>query len=222
MRVRLKDFDPKEFTLHDDPVLVLQDFWSREEMTRFRNAMQSAPWVARQDMSDTSGSFPGCGNWLKAEIADPERSAFIERVLMPFIAEYIDSFPNVVGRVMSFNYFNYAMGDCLSLHSDERSEREDDERRETIARRIALTSYVHERWDANWGGELIIYDERSPGDEGAGFEISNCIAPDPGSLVLFTVPRHHRVCRVDPLAGQHKRLSIAGWFMTDHGKPATL
>jgi SM-20-related protein len=33
---------------------------------------------------------------------------------------------------------------------------------------------------------------------------------------MFTVPRFHRVCRVDPTAGQHRRLSIAGWFMTEH------
>jgi SM-20-related protein len=32
---------------------------------------------------------------------------------------------------------------------------------------------------------------------------------------MFTVPRFHRVCRVDPMAGQHRRLSIAGWFMTE-------
>ncbi|MEC4679667.1 MAG: hypothetical protein VST67_03095 [Nitrospirota bacterium] len=32
----------------------------------------------------------------------------------------------------------------------------------------------------------------------------------------ITVPQFHRVCRVDALAGNHKRLSIAGWFMTEH------
>ena len=37
-----------------------------------------------------------------------------------------------------------------------------------------------------------------------------------GALVMFTVPRYHRVCRVDQTAGQHRRLSIAGWFMTEH------
>jgi len=48
---------------------------------------------------------------------------------------------------------------------------------------------------------------------------THCIEPRPGSLVMFTVPRFHRVCRVDQTAGQHRRLSIAGWFMTEHAKP---
>jgi SM-20-related protein len=53
-------------------------------------------------------------------------------------------------------------------------------------------------------------------DDKPDLSITHCIAPRPGSLVMFTVPRFHRVCRVDHTAGRHKRLSIAGWFMTEH------
>ena len=80
-----------------------------------------------------------------------------------------------------------------------------------------MVSYFHEEWECDWGGELMIYS--ATGDTKNGkpdLAISHCIAPKPGSLVMFTVPRFHRVCRVDQTAGDHKRLSIAGWFMTEH------
>jgi len=187
-------------------------------MARFRQAMQAARWVARDQMSETRSGFPGCGNWQKAALGEPERNALVERVLMPFVVDYVNSFDGAVGRVMSFNYFSYACGDCLSLHDDERTGRLDDPRRNSVTRRVALATYFHDRWDVNWGGELMTYDKRAHGGQDEGYAITNCISPDPGSLVLFTVPRHHRVSRVDPLAGDNRRLSIAGWFMTDEGQ----
>ena len=119
---------------------------------------------------------------------------------------------------MSFNYFSYARGDCLSLHSDERTDRYDDPRRDSITRRVALATYFHDAWDVNWGGELITYEKKATGGNDEAYAITNCISPDPGSLVLFTVPHEHRLFRIDPPAGDNKRLSIAGWFMTDHGQ----
>ena len=220
MRVRLEDFDPTTFSLHEHPVLVLENFWSPEERARYREAMQRSEWVARGSMKDTSKSFPGCGNWGKAGIHEPERSAFLQRVMMPFISEFIESFEGVVGRVMSFNYFNYGVGDCLSLHSDERADEPPTPGR-SVTRRVAVATYFHDVWDVNWGGELVIYDQKEPtGDassESPGLTVRDCIPPDPGSLVYFTVPRIHRVSRVDPFAGDNRRLSAAGWFMTDHG-----
>ncbi len=77
-------------------------------------------------------------------------------------------------------------------------------------------SYVHEAWEPDWGGELIIYAKRTTQhSERPNLVVTHCIEPRPGSLVLFTVPRLHRVCRVDSVAGASRRLSIAGWFMTE-------
>lgn len=220
MRVRFEDFDATRFSLHEHPVLVLENFWSPEERARFRGAMQGSEWVARGSMQDTSKSFPGCGNWGKAEIQEPERNLFLERVMMPFVSDFVDSFEGVVGRVMSFNYFNYGMGDCLSLHSDTRADGPPEPGR-SVTRRVAVATYFHDVWDVNWGGELIVYDQKELGNEvsraSPGLEVRTCVPPDPGSLVFFTVPRAHRVTRVDPFAGENRRLSAAGWFMTDHG-----
>ena len=86
-----------------------------------------------------------------------------------------------------------------------------------LRRRIAVATYFHEEWKPDWGGELIIYAKRTI-HPSARVELvpTHCIEPRPGSLVMFTVPRVHRVCRVDQTAGPHRRLSIAGWFMTEH------
>ena len=220
MRVRLEDFDAAGFSLHEHPVLVLENFWSPEEMTRYRGAMQRSDWITRGSMEGTAKSFPGCGNWGKAAIQEPERDSFLQRVMMPFVTNFVDSFEDVVGRVMSFNYFNYGVGDCLSVHSDTRADGPPTPGR-SVTRRIAVATYFHDVWDVNWGGELIIYDEKFPGKNADGasptLEVRTCISPDPGSLVFFTVPRIHRVSRVDPFATDNRRLSIAGWFMTDHG-----
>jgi SM-20-related protein len=90
------------------------------------------------------------------------------------------------------------------------------EGRRSLQRRIAIVTYVHEEWQPDWGGELIIYERRTDQSGACNLLPTHCIEPRPGSLVMFTVPRFHRVCRVDPTAGQHRRLSIAGWFMTEH------
>ena len=67
------------------------------------------------------------------------------------------------------------------------------------------------------GAENSSFTKNSAGSNGKkSLEVVECIAPSPGSLAIFAVPQFHRVCRVDALAGDHKRLSIAGWFMTEH------
>jgi SM-20-related protein len=84
-------------------------------------------------------------------------------------------------------------------------------------RRIALVTYFHEEWQSDWGGEVLVYAKRTNHiAKGLDLVPTHCIEPLPGSLVMFTVPRIHRVCRVDQTAGQYRRLSIDGWFMTEH------
>ena len=170
-------------------------------------------------ISHVQKTFHNCGDWLKAELADPERDELIRRALMPCVEEYMQSFRDVKQGIMSFNYYVYGVGDCLSAHSDIDSDDPDDDRRSFVRRRIALTTYLHPQWEPNWGGEFVAYRERQDSRESRRFEVSHWIPPEPGQLTLFTVPRMHRVCRVDPFAGSHKRLSISGWFMTEHWHP---
>ena len=230
MRVRFKEFNPRKFSFHNDPVLIIEDFWPPDERALFQGAMQSSKWKSLTEMPQVNKAFPNCGNWLKAEIAQSEASVFLNRVTLPCIADYIESFPNIKQRHMSFSYYSYGVGDCLSTHDDtgeeysvERQpaqlnseERERSKQPFPALRRIALVAYLHDQWEHDWGGELIIFDTRKGKDGKPTLEVTHCLEPKPGSLVMFTVPRFHRVCRVDPLADSHKRLSIAGWFMTEH------
>lgn len=204
------------FSFHATPVLVVEEFWSPEERRYFREAMAEAAWKSLQDMPNVREDFPYSGNWAKAAIAPSQSQRFLSRLQLPCIQHYIESFPGIVARHLGFSYYSYAAGDCLPTH-DDTDQGHPTGPRPAPLRRIALVSYFHEEWWPDWGGELIIYGQRARSGGGiADLVPTHCIEPRPGSLVMFTVPRFHRVCRVDLSAGHHRRLSIAGWFMTEH------
>ena len=204
------------FSFHQTPVLVVENFWSAGERSQFREAMRRANWNQLQDLSYVRQDFPNSGNWAKAEIAQPQGQLLLSRLQIPCIQQYIESFPNITGRHLGFSYYSYGAGDCLLTH-DDTDQGHPAGGKPAPLRRLALVTYVHEEWESDWGGELMIYSAAGRGQGGKPeLAITHCIAPKPGSLVMFTVPRFHRVCRVDQTAGDHKRLSIAGWFMTEH------
>ena len=223
MKTRFKEFNPKKFSFHQDTVLILEDFWSKEERGTFLAAMEQAEWKKRSEIQATNLAFPNCGDWLKAQIGPTEGSTLLDRIALPCIANYIESFSHIKQRHMSFSYYSYGVGDCLSTHNDtdEQYARDDPNPGQgpqpvSAQRRIAVVTYFHHKWVPDWGGELIVYDSRKKKDGQVHLEVSYCLEPKPGSIVFFTVPRFHRVCRVDPLANNHRRMSIAGWFMTEH------
>ena len=208
--------DTDSFSFRQSPVLVVENFWTPDERRFFRERMNQAVWKSLSDLPHVREDFPDSGNWAKAEIGQNEAQRFLSRVQFPFIRDYIESFPNIVGRHLGFSYYSYAAGDCLLTHDDTDQGRHVGSRH-ALLRRIAVVTYFHDEWQPDWGGELIIYENRGDRSDGRSNLVpTHCIEPRPGSLVMFTVPRFHRVCRVDPTAGQHRRLSIAGWFMTEH------
>ncbi len=216
MRSTVALADLASFSFRTSPVLVVENFWSLEERQYFRDAMTNASWKSLQELANVREDFPNSGNWAKAEIAPPQGQRLLSRLQLPCIQEYMESFPNIIGRHLGFNYYSYSAGDCLLTH-DDTDQSHPTAGRPAPLRRIALVTYFHEEWHPDWGGELIMYAERTNHTtERIDLVPTHCIEPRPGSLVMFTVPRLHRVCRVDQTAGQHRRLSIAGWFMTEH------
>lgn len=208
--------DLSSFSFHKNPVLVVENFWSAEERQFFREGMSQAEWKSLSDLPKVKEDFPNSGNWAKAEIGRAQGQQLLSRVQLPCIQSYMESFPNITGRHVGFNYYSYAAGDCLLTH-DDTDQGYAMEGVTAPRRRIALVSYFHDEWRSDWGGELIIYTKRKMYSDGQpDLEVTHCIEPRPGSLVMFTVPRFHRVCRVDQAAGDQRRLSIAGWFMTAH------
>ncbi|WHZ15839.1 MAG: hypothetical protein OJF52_002685 [Nitrospira sp.] len=208
--------DLDAFSFHQTPVLVIENFWSADDRSLFREAMQRANWNQLQDMPSVRQNFPNSGNWAKAEIAQPQGQLLLSRLQLSCIQRYVESFPNITRRHLGFSYYSYGAGDCLLTH-DDTDQGHPVGGKPAPLRRLALVTYFHERWECDWGGELMIYSAVGGQQDGKpDLAITHCIAPKPGSLVMFTVPRYHRVCRVDQTAGDHKRLSIAGWFMTEH------
>jgi SM-20-related protein len=88
----------ESFSFHQTPVLVIENFWSAEERTQFRQAMNRANWNQLQDLSYVRQDFPNSGNWAKAEIAQPQGQLLLSRLEMPCIQQYIESFPNITRR----------------------------------------------------------------------------------------------------------------------------
>lgn len=208
--------DLRSFSFRTQPVLVVENFWSADERRYFRDAMSQAQWKSLSSLPNVRDDFPNSGDWAKAEIGPAQGQRFLSKLQLPCVQEYIESFPNIIGRHMGFSYYSYAAGDCLLTHDDTDQGHPREGRRAPL-RRIAVVTYFHEEWRSDWGGELIIYAKRAGHTpEQPDLVPTHCIEPRPGSLVMFTVPRFHRVCRVDQTAGPHRRLSIAGWFMTEH------
>ncbi len=208
--------DLSSFSFHKNPVLVVENFWSKEERQFFRDGMQQAAWKSLADLPKVREDFPNSGNWAKAEIDRAQGQRMMSRLQLPCIQSYMESFPHIVGRHVGFSYYSYAAGDCLLTH-DDTDQGYAMEGETAPRRRLAMVSYFHDEWRSDWGGELIIYRKRKAhATDQPDLEVTHCIEPRPGSLVMFTVPRFHRVCRVDQVAGEHRRLSVAGWFMTQH------
>ena len=95
----------------------------------------------------------------------------------------------------------------------------------------AFIYYAHPRWDAHWGGELLIAelpDDDDDNDElpimGYRFETEayserlldmgcgNFVMPKPNRLVLLA-GAPHMIARVSPAAGHNVRASISGFFL---------
>jgi hypothetical protein len=86
--------------------------------------------------------------------------------------------------------------------------------------------FVHREWNFHWGGQLLILDPRtgngdrsdwlSGGDETrAGMEpgLATCILPKPNRLVFIAPGVQHMITRVDVNAGNHPRVTLAGYFL---------
>ena len=69
----------------------------------------------------------------------------------------------------------------------------------------AYVFYAHRAWKLTWGGELLIEDKRGVGS-------GVFVAPTPNRLVVIRGGTRHKIARVSLLAGEHFRLSLAGFF----------
>jgi Rps23 Pro-64 3,4-dihydroxylase Tpa1-like proline 4-hydroxylase len=115
----------------------------------------------------------------------------------------------------------YPRGTALSLHQDGHHYSG------------AFTYFAHSHWNVNWGGYLLVLDPQTrrpsatetPAETHLGWldetvenrrvwdpGLARCIFPKPNRLVFISPDAEHLLSRVDANAGNHSRLSIAGFF----------
>ena len=134
-------------------------------MASFRSAMGQSQWTPLDAMPPVAKAFANCGNWLKAEIGPPTAQEFIQRVGLPCVANYMESFANIKGRHINFNFYSYQAGDCLSTHDDTDDIYSYDRGQRPPTRRLALVTYFHQEWQPRLGGRThaLYREERSCG-----------------------------------------------------------
>ena len=146
-------------------------------------------------------------------------TATVVDLLIDGVREVVAAHPDTVGRermdwiALYLAAWLYPVGSALSLHRDGDKYSG------------AFTFFVHPRWCAHWGGELLVLPPSSQpcgdsedriADDGDGIDdpgLAVCIIPKPNRLVLLGPDRPHRIARVDANAGTHARASIAGFFL---------
>jgi Rps23 Pro-64 3,4-dihydroxylase Tpa1-like proline 4-hydroxylase len=98
----------------------------------------------------------------------------------------------------------------------------------------SYTYYVNRTWNLHWGGWLMLLDpaEATPTATVGGFGVSppwladdlerawvdgpgiaTAVLPAPNRIVFISPAVRHLITRVDRNAGQHARVSLAGFFV---------
>jgi 2OG-Fe(II) oxygenase superfamily len=115
-------------------------------------------------------------------------------------------------RFFTCTPYIYPLGSGLSWHDDAQG------------RSASYVLYLHPEWHANWGGELLIepptpshpaaepVDAAATGRRRSGHGVGHFVAARPNRLVLIQAGVPHTVKKVDPSAGDHARMSVAGFF----------
>ena len=96
-------------------------------------------------------------------------------------------------RDVEAHFACYNAGEFYALHRDNPQGKN--------GRMISCVYYLHEQWQADWGGELRLQDKQGE------WQI---IAPQPNRMALFQSNLLHEV-----LLSKQQRLSITAWLRSD-------
>lgn len=80
----------------------------------------------------------------------------------------------------------------------------------------AFVYYTHPEWHREWGGQLLYNEGQAFQDTG------RFLAPTPNRLVVIKSGTHHTVANVSEAAQDHRRLTVAGFFVRPDGVPKML
>jgi len=95
------------------------------------------------------------------------------------------------------HFSHYSAGDFYEKHYDAFKGQAN--------RILSVVTYLNENWQAEDGGELLVYDDGEKGNEN---NVIHTVSPEIGTLVIFLSEQFpHEV-----LPATQDRYSIAGWF----------
>ena len=231
--------DRRRISFQSNQVLVLDDFLNERTFRHVLDHCGRAPyrsvhsqnWRKVWRINDGTPLQAGTTYWSKDPSTFPKDA---NKALYPagsdidlFIDQLVSVLPcgeQLIGTDwtdFTATPYIYPTGSCLSLHRDG------------FSYSGAYTFFAHREWNVHWGGHLLVLDPRTPAptysNELLGPQVSwiddasenslvldpgfaQCIFPKPNRLVLIAPDAQHLLSRVDVNAGQHPRISIAGFF----------
>ncbi|MEW1698514.1 2OG-Fe(II) oxygenase [Streptomyces sp. NPDC093249] len=227
----------EQFAVHDDvlPAAEFDLLWRHLQSVRYKQVdpgRPGSPWLVenRLPLAGPGLTLPSHEYGSeRAGAASPLHRLTARITALAAEARPLLGTPGTDWRTCSATPYLYGAGAGLAWHTD-------------YAYAGTYIFYAHPRWEAHWGGELIVADascripycppgqidpdstaERlaSPLDRGAmsrhllGPGIGRTVLPKPNRLVLLQGGHPHRITRVDPAAGDHMRASVAGFFSTE-------
>jgi hypothetical protein len=144
------------------------------------------------------------------------------------IKAYCPRVENLIGKEgeawagISAKPFVYPQGTGLSWHGDSGSYSG------------AFIYYAHPEWNVLWGGELLVaepstrnvkppqgaahrFENRRENEELMRVGRGSFVMPKPNRLVFIAPGVPHMISKVSSAAGNHARISLAGFFVTPQG-----
>ncbi|WP_280362534.1 2OG-Fe(II) oxygenase family protein [Nocardia wallacei] len=222
-------------TQRGDRFVVIDDFLDPAELTAARRMLHRASFESIESVvspADDGRALRSRGTYFGPELGRPNvrggRPAVYEK-----LGGVVHSEPGLYGRAerdwdrVSFAFWKYPAGSRLGWHNDAGQGRWGE-----------FVLFLHERWPASWGGELLLLDvdaeslvrpdDAAPDNLLRRMEVlvercpSNPVAivPKPNRLVLVRTGTIHTISRVDPVAGDNLRCTLTG-FVSAHGERET-
>ncbi|QMU74631.1 hypothetical protein GXW83_01360 [Streptacidiphilus sp. PB12-B1b] len=211
-----------QVTHRGDRFVIIDDFLDEAMLTEMRTLMARATFSEVQSVihPETDGrAFRSRGTYLKGDALGQEDSAgrpkAYEKILRAVAAE-----PGIFGTrgdgwdQAGFTFWRYPAGSRLSWHNDAGG-----------GRRGEFIVFLHDTWNASWGGELMVLNEEPAASaDGTGSFIAQmekqvrqstgspvAILPRPNRLVLVKAGTTHQINRVDSTA-EAPRCTLTGFI----------
>lgn len=205
-----------KFVIYDE-VLPTDQFnlvWQYAQRENYSTPLSSGNWLKVWRLND--------GQCLGTKTYDQSDKPFNNALdaLLPLFIEIAKMNPEIITPWQDFalRTYLYPQGTKLSWHDDSR------------VYTGALTYYIHPKWSASWGGELMVaevpkvieapvngphLDQEWEDEHLSAIGVGQWILPKPNRLVIMKSGVMHSINRVDITAGNNARCAIVGFFKKD-------